>query len=70
MHPATLANFVSTQIRPKGVRTGGSRERPTAMHSRVAFCIFFRLLNLVAVSWVTVLFVNLRLGRFLLGGYR
>jgi hypothetical protein len=30
-YAATLAHFVSTLIRPRRVRTGGSRERPMAM---------------------------------------
>ena len=33
-HPAI---FISTLARRKGVKTGGSRERPSAMHSLLAF---------------------------------
>jgi hypothetical protein len=35
-YPATLAIFVSRLEPPKRAETGGSREQPNAMHSRIA----------------------------------
>jgi hypothetical protein len=36
-HPGTLAIFVSSLVQPQRAETGGSRERPSAIPSPVAF---------------------------------
>jgi hypothetical protein len=38
VHPATLATFVSSLVRPKRAKAGGSRERPIAFAALWSFC--------------------------------